>query len=823
MLPVRTATVFRAKVSAIATGLGVSIVAVNAVTGLVYGFVLNASFGAVPRTFAAYWLTMAAAGTFIFSALLALQGLAALLLSYRLFLRASNLLQVAAFLAVLGGYFVTPGGAEASVMSAENRRMLEWFPSFWFLGLFQKLNGALDPLFGPLAVRALWGAGHRIHACHCNVRAGLFPRDAACGGDAGHRGGRPAASERHRPLGAAHADPFECRSRHRAVLCADAGTQPSTPFYLRGVCGVGLAITLAYSKVFLYGNTQIYESMRRYMRTPKWYEPNIPFLIGGFVMLTVTVIGARACFSLPARLKANWVFRVTAVKKPGVYFAAVRQAMYTMIGIPLWLAALAIYLLIWPAGPAAQHLVILAAGTVILIERSMYEFRKMPFACSYLPGKSNLKQKLAIYGILFMFVLDAGTRIEYWSFSSRSRFIFVSVFLLALGVQSRVRWNRFGRARYQRVQFQDVEAAEVNPLDLRRDGIWGADRAADLDVFEPEDPLGVRLRRAIQKAAIVTAVAAAFGAVYEQTARWQHQQEFPQIGQSVDIGGRSLNIFCSGSGSPTVVFESGAGGAGYGWTYIQSEVAKFTRACWYDRAGYGWSDAGPFPRDSLAASEDLHRLLRNVTGAAAPYVLVGASLGGFHVRVYAGRYPAEVAGLVLVDSSHVNRDEPIVPAPVFLSYAQAMLAKVLRSVGFLRMVMDRGEQIPPAGLTEPWRIASSFEPRTLAENAKEMFMQSALEARAVKNLGDLPLVVLTAGLPGKADNPVEARFNLRKQQTWIGWQQQLARLSSRGRQVVVEQSTHCIQCDSPASIIEAVREVVSESRGVRSALVADHP
>jgi len=105
------------------------------------------------------------------------------------------------------------------------------------------------------------------------------------------------------------------------------------------------------------------------------------------------------------------------------------------------------------------------------------------------------------------------------------------------------------------------------------------------------------------------AALAFIGIVYERVGEWRDRKRYPQIGSSVDIGGRTLNLYCSGEGSPTVIFESAGHTAGYSWIAIQPEVAKFTRACWYDRAGYGWSDPGPSPRTFAAIANDLHALL----------------------------------------------------------------------------------------------------------------------------------------------------------------------------------------------------------------------
>src|SRR4051812_28359462 len=168
-----------------------------------------------------------------------------------------------------------------------------------------------------------------------------------------------------------------------------------------------------------------------------------------------------------------------------------------------------------------------------------------------------------------------------------------------------------------------------------------------------------RLARLLKVSAFALTVILVFlcaiGTVFEKVEEGRDRTRIPQVGQSVDVGGRFMNISCQGQGEPTVVFDSGSGVAGYSWVDIQSEVAKFTRACWFDRAGYGWSDSGPFPQTSAAMSNDLHSLLTNAH-IKGPYVLVGHSLGGLNARVYNGMFPDEVAGAVLVDAAH--EDEP---------------------------------------------------------------------------------------------------------------------------------------------------------------------
>src|ERR671916_1658817 len=143
---------------------------------------------------------------------------------------------------------------------------------------------------------------------------------------------------------------------------------------------------------------------------------------------------------------------------------------------------------------------------------------------------------------------------------------------------------------------------------------------------------------------------AAVGAVYQAIATERAERAYPPPGEMVDVGGYSLHINCVGQGSPTVVLDAGSGGFSAQWVRVQREVSDTTRVCAYDRAGMGWSEMGPEPRDAKQISGELHALL-NGADIEGPYVLVGHSFGGLYMQTYAARYPDEVAGVVLVDSS----------------------------------------------------------------------------------------------------------------------------------------------------------------------------
>ncbi len=298
------------------------------------------------------------------------------------------------------------------------------------------------------------------------------------------------------------------------------------------------------------------------------------------------------------------------------------------------------------------------------------------------------------------------------------------------------------------------------------------------------------------------------------------RRRLPQIGRSVDIGGRTLNISCLGTGSPSVIFESGGDAPGLGWTSYQAEVAKFTEACWYDRAGIGWSDSGPYPRTSAAIARDLHALLKNA-GVPPPYVLAGASFGGMNSRVYAELYPAEVAGLVLIDSGH--EDEPLRAPKFYLArtaprYLWRPLDLVFRTAAFVGLIrLTESSSAPNKNFSQmnPEEMIAALrrQPKSVVANITTgvVLPESYDEARAIRTLGDIPLIVLTAGTPYDFGDPELNRQAAAYQQVWIHeLQAGLARLSTHGRQIVVPDANHGT---IPQELsVSAIREVVGQVR-----------
>ncbi|MEP6999222.1 MAG: alpha/beta hydrolase [bacterium] len=319
--------------------------------------------------------------------------------------------------------------------------------------------------------------------------------------------------------------------------------------------------------------------------------------------------------------------------------------------------------------------------------------------------------------------------------------------------------------------------------------------------------------------AVVFALVA--GVVYERLGARRDRQRLPQVGRFVDVGGRNLNIYCSGDGSPAVIFDSGNGDPGYVWSAIQPEVAKLTRACWFDRAGEGWSDTGPFPRTSAAMSSDLHALLHRA-GIPAPYVLVGHSLGGMNARVYTGMYPGDVAGAVLVDASHVDE---ATRAPAFMlghSVSRTwwhpiwIAGQAARVTGLLRLTLP-ATKLPadPARRTRHVVVrALRNQPAAVATQFDASGPERYAQAERAAGFGHRPLIVLTRGKVVLAPNPG------REDREWAAyelvWQREiqpkLARLSTRGQQVIVATSGHEMHEDAPEFIVEAVGKVIMNVR-----------
>lgn len=294
------------------------------------------------------------------------------------------------------------------------------------------------------------------------------------------------------------------------------------------------------------------------------------------------------------------------------------------------------------------------------------------------------------------------------------------------------------------------------------------------------------------------------GAVYESVAEAADARAYPPPGQKVDVGGYRLHLFCVGEGSPTVVIETGWGDWSATWSsWVQPEAAKTTRVCTYDRAGMGWSEPGPLPRTAEHMAEELHVLLQRA-GIPGPYVLVGHSAGGLTMRVFADRYAADVAGLVLIDSMSPRQSTQAFPYPPPLAAAPASglsISTLPARIGLSRLLA--GPLGLAAGLA-PERanayVAYSVTPRSVQTwlDEGQGMGESMAQAGAVTSLGALPLIVLSRGLDPDPD--------------WQAMQTELLQLSSQSQQLIADQSAHNVQIDQPEAATAAIVTMVEALR-----------
>jgi pimeloyl-ACP methyl ester carboxylesterase len=304
----------------------------------------------------------------------------------------------------------------------------------------------------------------------------------------------------------------------------------------------------------------------------------------------------------------------------------------------------------------------------------------------------------------------------------------------------------------------------------------------------------------------------------------------PPPGRFVSIGTHRLHLHCLGAGSPPVVFDAALGGSSLSWTLVQPAVAAFTTACAYDRAGFGWSDAGPLPRTAGRIAAELHELL---TAAAIepPYVVVGHSFGGLTIRAYASSHPGNVAGLVFVDPAHP--EEWREPSAADRDQLQRGVALCRRGALAARFgVAALVARLASAGALDLARgIAAAVSRRTLRRPDEQILApvtKLPMEVRAVlrwmwtqpryfqalgsqiehvrasaaaidlgPDYGSLPLITISANeITGERRRLHEA----------------LARRSSRGRHVAASNSGHWIPIDEPQTVVDAIRDVVMAVR-----------
>jgi pimeloyl-ACP methyl ester carboxylesterase len=284
------------------------------------------------------------------------------------------------------------------------------------------------------------------------------------------------------------------------------------------------------------------------------------------------------------------------------------------------------------------------------------------------------------------------------------------------------------------------------------------------------------------------------GATYQWIATRKELAATPPPGHLVDIGGYRLHLWCTGDGTPAVILDTGLGGSSADWGFVQPDVARFTRVCSYDRAGMGYSDPGPTPRTARRIASELDKLLVR-SGIGGPVVLVGASIAGYDVRVFASDHAERTAGLVLVDASHEDQAHEVP--------SMARFVPLLSTIGVLRLFGvtfgQRIESLAPS--VRQYARATSFRAAGYQTTADEIIhvRESASEVRSSRRTLTIPVLVVTGGRG--AD------------ETWRQLQRDQASLSERGCLMIAHQSGHVVSVDQPEVVVDAIRIVVETARG----------
>jgi len=310
----------------------------------------------------------------------------------------------------------------------------------------------------------------------------------------------------------------------------------------------------------------------------------------------------------------------------------------------------------------------------------------------------------------------------------------------------------------------------------------------------------------------------------------------PPPGRLVSVGHHRLHIRCDGEGGPAVIFDAALGGSSLSWSLVQPAVARLTQACSYDRAGFGWSDAGPLPRTAGRIAEELHALVR-AAPVAPPYVLVGHSYGGLVMRSYAARHPNDVAGLVLIEpaipeawANPTDQQQALIARGVRLCRygataarrGLAQLVSTLVRFGALRAARLLVGLVSHGGLRQQdeeilapiWKLPPEAR-RALRGMWTQPKFFDALGSQ-IDTICESATAVMTAGPSHDDDLPLTVISAARSGEERLQADSALARRSTRGRHVLAAESGHWVPLDAPQVVVDAITTMIAEIRNVRT-------
>jgi pimeloyl-ACP methyl ester carboxylesterase len=295
---------------------------------------------------------------------------------------------------------------------------------------------------------------------------------------------------------------------------------------------------------------------------------------------------------------------------------------------------------------------------------------------------------------------------------------------------------------------------------------------------------------------------------------------FPPPGRLVDAGGFRLHLHATGRGGPVVVFDAALGGSSLSWSLVQPEVARFARACAYDRAGFGWSERGPLPRTAGRAADELRAALDRAN-EPPPYLVVGHSYGGLVMRIFAARYravdPAHPEDWVHpAEKEQVRIDRGVALCRQGLLASRIGLARVVS--GLVRVGAISAARRLVSTMTGSrfdsdidWILAPFFKlPPHVRQTVRRFWTQPKFFEALGSQIASMPQSAgetLDTGRDGYGDLPLVTISRANADDHTLRHQHNLATLSARGRHIVATRGGHWIPLDEPELIVRVIREM----------------
>ncbi|MFC5863042.1 hypothetical protein ACFPT7_12120 [Acidicapsa dinghuensis] len=439
-LPIRPGTILAAKLASPEAVLGLAVVCLNWATILTWPPMLEGGL----RLFAACWLAVIAVAVFLFASLLAIEGMGALLLPRQIFLRLSALGQLTAFALFPIGYFLLGQiDSPAAMMAVENRWTVACWPGYWFLALLRQVAGELPPEMSWLAWRAwealafsIASASVALVACYRRTLRRIAEQPDLEPARSG-RAWRVPFGDRLQTVLVSFSLRTLVRSRQHRIALA-----------FTWALVLGLALGMAHDWLEAHGPRPVDEG----------------FLISTLLMMALAVGGMRGVFALPIAHKANWMLRMTQLRPTDRYLAATRRILLLLAVVPVWLSAVLFSLGYRPWSMAAAHLLLLAIFGLLAIEVSLIGFAKVPFTCSFLPGKVNVQYVFWGFVLVAVLIVAFAKGCEQPALKSTANFAVLTMLVIGAMVALRL-WNRT-REREAELYFEEKPEQQLITLGL---------------------------------------------------------------------------------------------------------------------------------------------------------------------------------------------------------------------------------------------------------------------------------------------------------------------------------------------------------------------